>query len=111
MLQLLGFQPGSLREPETCPPPLTPLLSAALLPCLMSCPALPCLLGVGIEGEALKMVWVVACCIITAGGFKRTSGFTEFYGTCKEGRLTRNNMPPPTNPNMDYQPLRNARRT
>ena len=55
---------------------------------------------------------MVACGIITAGGFKRTSGSTKFYDTCKEGRLTRP-LPPPTNPgvrwrhpSMDYQPLR-----
>ena len=59
-----------------------------------------------------EMVWVVACGIVTAGGFKRTSGFTEFYDTCKEGRLTRN-MPPTTNAGVrwphlawDYQQLR-----
>ena len=87
--------------------------------CLGLCPALPALpylLGVGIEGISPKpeqeMVWEVACGIITAGGFKRTSGFTEFYDTCKGGRFT-HNMPPPTNPGvrwrypcMDYQPLR-----
>ena len=59
------------------------------------------------------MVWVAVVVggIITAGGFKRTFGFTEFCDTCKEGRLTRN-MPPPTNPgvrwrhsSMDYQLL------
>ena len=46
------------------------------------------------------------------GGFKRTSGFTEFHDTCNEGRFTRN-MPPPANPgvrrrhpSMDDQTLR-----
>ena len=42
---------------------------------------------------------MIACGIITAGEFKRVSVLTEFYVTCKEGRLTRN-MPPPTNPGV-----------
>ena len=46
------------------------------------------------------MVWVVACGIITAGGFKRTSGFAEFSDTCKEGRLTHT---PPTNPGVRWR--------
>ena len=86
---------GGTGPRRLAPPAPEPCYPVAL--CLMS---LTCPLGVGIEGVSLQpkqeMVWVVACGIITGGGFTRTSAFTEFYDTCKEGRLTRNIRPPQT---------------